>query len=49
VVELTFGWASRFRRLVKDHERLQTFLVGMHHVAFGLIMLQEATPYLPCM
>lgn len=47
VVERTFGWASRFRRLVKDYERLQTVLAGMHYVAFGLLMLRKAAPYLP--
>jgi transposase len=30
VVERSFAWASRFRRLVKDYERLPQTLVGLH-------------------
>ncbi|MDG3005963.1 IS5 family transposase [Paludisphaera mucosa] len=47
VVERPFGWASRFRRLAKDYERLQTVLAGLHYVAFGLLMLRKAAPVLP--
>lgn len=36
VVERSFGWMARFRRLAKDYERLATTLVGMHFVAFGV-------------
>ncbi len=48
VVERTFGWASRFRRLAKAYERLQSVPAGMHYVAFGLLMLQKAKTHLPC-
>lgn len=33
VVERTFAWAVRFRRLVKDYERYATTLAGFHTVA----------------
>lgn len=38
VVERSFGWASRCRRLARDHERLASSLVGMHWTAFAIIM-----------
>jgi transposase len=44
VVERSFGWAARFRRLAKDYERLTTTLVGLHYVAFTFLMLQKAAP-----
>ena len=46
VVERSFAWATRFRRLAKDYERLQTTLVGLHFVAFVCLMLQRAGPLL---
>jgi transposase len=42
VVERDFAWASRFRRLVKDYERLPTTLAGLHFVAFACLFLQRA-------
>lgn len=39
VVERSFAWLSRFRRLAKDYERLEATLVGMHLVAFATLML----------
>jgi transposase len=46
VVERSFGWLARFRRLARDYERLQTTLVGFHFVAFVCLMLQRAHPWL---
>ncbi len=46
VVERSFAWVSRFRRLAKDYERLQATLVGLHYVAFVCLMLQRAGPLL---
>lgn len=46
VVKRSFAWATRFRRLAKDYERLQTTLVGMHYVAFVTLMLHRAGPLL---
>ena len=39
VVERSFGWLIRFRRLAKDYERLASTLKGMHLAAFAFIML----------
>jgi transposase len=46
VVERSFGWKSRFRRLVRDYERLSTTLAGLHFVAFAGLMLHRALPLL---
>jgi transposase len=44
VVERDFAWASRFRRLVKDYERLPDTLAGLYFVAFAcLVFRQQAT------
>ena len=43
-MERDFAWASRFRRLVKDYERLpETLWRGLHFVAFACLFLQQAT------
>jgi transposase len=42
VVERDFAWASRFRRLVKDYERLLETVAGLHFVAFASLFLQQA-------
>jgi transposase len=42
VVERDFAWASRFRRLVKDYERLPERVAGLHLVAFACLFLQQA-------
>ena len=38
VVERSFAWAARFRRLARDYERLDTTLKGLHFVAFAILM-----------
>ena len=40
VVERSFGWAARFRRLARDYERLAASLEGFHWLAFLGLMLQ---------
>jgi transposase len=40
VVERSFAWAARFRRLGRDYERLATTLAGFHWLAFGMLMLK---------
>ena len=40
VVERSFAWAARFRRLARDYERLATTLSGYHWLAFALLMLK---------
>lgn len=41
VVERSFGWAARFRRLARDYERLATTLAGYHWLAFATLMLNS--------
>src|SRR5436190_15553342 len=43
VAERDFAWASRFRRLETDYERLHEKLAGLHFVAFACLFLQQAT------
>ena len=42
VVERSFAWATRCRRLVKDYERYASTLAGLHIVAFACFMLRQA-------
>ena len=39
IVERSFSWKSRFRRLVRDYERLPETVAGLHFVAFACLML----------
>jgi len=41
VVERSFGWAARFRRLARDYERLAPTLAGLHWLAFASLMLNS--------
>jgi transposase len=41
VVERSFAWTARFRRLARDYERLPTTLAGLHFVAFACLMLSR--------
>ena len=41
VVERSFAWATRFRRLAKDYERLPETVAGLHFLAFTCLMLQK--------
>ena len=41
VVERSFAWAARFRRLARDFERLPTTLAGLHYLAFVCLMLRQ--------
>jgi transposase len=41
VVERTFAWSARFRRLARDYERLASTLSGLHWLAFICLMLQN--------
>jgi transposase len=38
VVERSFAWAARFRRLARDYERLPETLAGLHFIAFAMLM-----------
>jgi transposase len=43
VLERSFGWVARFRRLARDYERLATSLAGLHFLAFACLMLHQFT------
>jgi transposase len=43
VVERSFAWAARFRRLARDYERLPQTVAGLHFVAFVTLMLTKTT------
>ena len=42
VVERSFAWTARFRRLARDYERLPETLAGLHFLAFAMLMLKQA-------
>jgi transposase len=44
VVERSFAWATRFRRLAKDYERLPETVAGLHFLAFTCLMLHKLLP-----
>jgi transposase len=41
VVERSFAWTARFRRLARDYERLAQTLSGLHFIAFAVLMLRR--------
>jgi transposase len=41
VVERSFAWAARFRRLARDYERLATTLGAVHFLAFACLMIAQ--------
>ncbi len=41
VVERSFAWTTRFRRLVRDYERLPATLVGLHLIVVACLMLHH--------
>ena len=42
VVERSFAWAARFRRLLKDYEGYASTLAGLHLIAFVCLMVKQA-------
>ena len=40
VVERSFAWTARFRRLAHDFERTPETLRSLHFLAFAILMLQ---------
>ena len=46
VVERSFGWIARFRRLARDYERLPETLAGLHYLAFVILMLKNVAEVL---
>jgi transposase len=43
VVERSFAWTARFRRLARDYERLPETLAGLHFLAFVVLLLKRFT------
>lgn len=41
VVERSFGWMARCRRLARDYERLPSTVAGLHFVAFAGLLLHR--------
>jgi len=46
VVERSFAWMARFRRLARDYERLPETLAGLHYLAFVILMLKNVVEIL---
>jgi transposase len=46
VVERSFAWTTRFRRLAKDYERLPETVAGLHFLAFASLMLANCAKLL---
>jgi transposase len=46
VVERSFAWVARFRRLARDYERLPETVVGLHFLAFACLLLHRLLPLL---
>ena len=46
VVERSFAWTARFRRLARDYERLPETLATLHLVAFACLMVKNVVPLL---
>ena len=41
VIERSFAWAARFRRLARDYERLPETVAGLQFIAFAGLMLHR--------
>lgn len=46
VVERTFAWKARFRRLSRDLERLESSLLGFHWLAVSIPLIHKLQPIL---
>jgi transposase len=46
VVERSFAWMARFRRLARDYERLSETLVGLHFVAFAMLIAHRFVTFM---
>jgi transposase len=46
VVERSFAWMARFRRLARDYERLAETLAGLHFVAFAMLMAHRFVTFM---
>jgi transposase len=41
IIERSFAWNARFRRLARDYERLPNVLAGLHFLVFACLMLHQ--------
>jgi transposase len=46
VVERSFAWLARFRRLARDYERLADTLAGLHFIAFAMLMAHRFVTFM---
>jgi transposase len=46
VVERSFAWTTRFRRLARDYERLPETLAGLHFLAFAVLLAQRFVTFM---
>lgn len=46
VVERSFAWMAKFRRLARDYERLPDTVAALHFVAFACLLLHRVVPLL---
>ena len=46
VVERSFAWMARFRRLVRDYERLAETLAALHFVAFAILLVHRFVTFM---
>lgn len=46
VVERSFAWLARFRRLSRDFERMPHVLAALHFLVFAILMLPKAVTFL---
>jgi transposase len=46
VVERSFAWMARFRRLARDYERLAETLAGLHFIAFAILMAHRFVTFM---
>jgi transposase len=46
VVERSFAWVARFRRLARDYERLPQTLAGLHYLAFAMLLVKRVVEWM---
>jgi transposase len=46
VVERSFAWMARFRRLARDYERLAETLAGLHFAAFAIMLAHRFVTFM---
>ena len=47
VVERSFAWMVRFRRLERDYKRLEKTLAGLHFATFAMLMTHLIVTFRP--